>query len=153
MWHDLFPLHFTDDELFRLNELEGKVLSRATYVIWKNLTQKGDDFQALDWVKLDFEDGDQVVFTAGEESDGLRVTALDLGLEQTRIQQQFGGQVALEETDVSTGSVWGSAIGKKLTSVGLLEGPDKKVQNNQLQLDFEGKVIRFELNAEGMVVR
>ena len=152
MWHDLFPLHFSQEELARLNSLEGRVLVQTTYYIWKNLTQKGDDYQALDWVELTFADGETVAFTAGEESDGLRVTDLDYAQEQARIQVQFNGQVALERLDVSAGNIWQPAIGTRLSAVGLLEGPDIHVPNNQLQLNFEGTQIRFELNEEGLIV-
>lgn len=153
MWHDLFPLHFTDAELHRLNSLEGKTLTRVMYTVWHNIAQKGNDYQALDWVELIFDDGESVALTAGEHSDGLRITDFNFGLEQTKIQQQFNGQVMLDRSDVSTGQVWSPAIGNKLTSVGLLEGPDEKIQNNQLQFDFAGEKMLFELNEEGMVVR
>lgn len=153
MWHDLFPLHFTDQELFRLNALEGRTLTRVMYTVWHNIAQKGGDYQALDWVELIFEDGESVGLTAGDESDGLRITDLHFGLEQTKIQQQFNGQVMLDRSDVSTGQVWSPAIGNQLTSVGLLEGPDEKIQNNQLQFDFAGVKMLFELSEEGMAVR
>lgn len=123
------------------------------YTVWHNLAQKGNDYQALDWVELIFEDGESVALTAGEHSDGLRITDLNFGLEQTKIQQQFNGQVMLDRSDVSTGQVWSPAIGNQLTSVGLLEGPDEKIQNNQLQFDFAGVKMLFELNEEGMAVR
>ena len=153
MFHDLFPLNFTDEELFHLNSKEGKRLAAVDYIIWQNMTAKGDGYQALDWVELQFDDGDRIAFTAGEESDGLRITELNFALEQTKVQQQFAGQVSLVRESVSNGQVWKRAIGNRLTSVGLLEGPDEKIQNNQLQLDFEGIRIRFELNEEGMIVR
>lgn len=153
MFHDLFPHTFSEDELYALNSREGKRLTRVDYIIWQNLTTKGDGYQALDWVELTFEDGDKMALTAGEESDGLKLRELNFGLEQTRVQQQFNGQVKLERENVSTGSVWKRTIGNRLTSVGLLEGPDERIQNNQLQLDFEGVRIRFELNEEGMIVR
>ena len=153
MFHDLFPNSFSDEELFFLNSKEGKRLTKVDYIIWQNLTAKGDGYQALDWVELTFDDGDKLALTAGEESDGLRIAELNFGLEQTKVQQQFDGQVKLERENVSSGSVWKRAMGNQLTSVGLLEGPDERIQNNQLQLDFDGARIRFELNQEGMIVR
>ncbi|MDP5171361.1 MAG: hypothetical protein NWR72_14045 [Bacteroidia bacterium] len=153
MWHDLFPLNFTESELKDLNALEGRELSQVFYTVWNNLSAKGGDFQALDWVELFFADGHEIAFTAGEESDGLRVTELNFGLEQTRIQQQFNGQVMLQRLDVSSGAVWQAALGKKLLSVGMLEGPDGLIQNNQLQLNFSGVVMELALNEEGMLVR
>lgn len=153
MFHDLFPLHFSDEELMVLHSKEGKRLASVDYIIWQNQSAKGDGYQALDWVELQFEDGDRIAFTAGEESDGLRIAPLDFPAEQLKIQQQFSGQVILEREPVSNGKVWNKAIGTPLSAVGLLEGPDGNIQNNQLQLDFNGIKIRFELHEEGMLVR
>ncbi len=153
MWYDLFPLHFSKEELAYLAQLQGKRLAGIHYLIWKNLSQRGGEFQALDWVVLDFEDGSILPFTAGEHSDALRIMPLDLDAETQRVELQFRGQVALEWADVSGGTVWAEAMGLPLQSIQTMEGPDGTIQNNEIQLDFGGVIMEIALNEEGLLVR
>ncbi len=152
MWHDLFPSNFTDVELAELKHLEGKILERVYYTVWKNLSSAGDQYQALDWIELVFSDGQEIAFTAGEHSDGLQIREFFFALEQTKIQQQFRGQVRLERMEVSGGEVWKEAIGQRLLALGMVERPDGLIQNNQLQLNFSGIVLALGLHEEGMTV-
>lgn len=153
MWYELFPLHFSKEELDYLAQLQGKRLSQVHYLIWKNLSQGGNQFQALDWVVLDFEDGSTLPFTAGEHSDAIRILPLDLDEETQKVEIQFRGQVALDWADVSGGTVWSAAVGRPLVSLQTLEGPDGTIQNNEIQLDFGGVIMEIALNEEGLLVR
>lgn len=152
MHSPLIPNHFLAEELTILKEMEGKQLARVVYTIWKNVAAKEGAYEALDWVELVFADGSKFDFTAGEETDGIHLRDFNFGLEQTRILQQFQGQVELDRVGMNESSVWKSAIGERLVSVGLLHDFDQQFQNHILQLEFGSHLIEFSLGEEGLIV-
>jgi hypothetical protein len=151
--HDILPTYFAPHEVQALHELQGKVLDRVVYTIWRNVAKPTESYEALEWVELNFTDGSMISLTAGEETTGLQLRELNFGLEQTRVQQQFRGQVELERVEVNGHPVWKEVIGLPITAIGLVMLDRDLYPNHLLQLELGPEMVEFSLGEEGMLVK
>lgn len=147
---DLIPFYFNETELATLQGLQGKSLFRAVYTVWRNIAKKDDIYESLDWISLFFEGG-QVDFTVREDQQGMEIRPLNFALEQTRVAQQFGGQVELKQVDMSLSPAWEGTIGSPLQSIGFSSPMDGYFQSNLLQLEFSDKTVELSLGEEGLL--
>ncbi|MEO1451667.1 MAG: hypothetical protein AAFV07_19215 [Bacteroidota bacterium] len=150
---DALPTYFGEEELKALRALEGQHILRVFYTIWRNNADKGGGFESLDWVEIQFESGHKITFHADEEEKGIEITPLNFGLEQTRIQQQFRGQVSLERVDMSQSPVWESLIGAPITAIGLLHMDKRQHPNHVFQLELGETSLEFTREEAGLLVR
>lgn len=154
MWHDLLPSYFTDEELHRLRALEGRLLARVSYLIWRNVARPEAPIEVLEWISLTFADGERLDLRRSEsETGGLELHPLNLGLEKTRVLQQFRGQVALEAVDMSQSPIWEPVIGHPVTGVGMAQLDQHQFRNHFLHLEFGPEVLEIALNQEGLLAR
>lgn len=150
---DALPTYFGEDEIKALRALEGEQILRVFYTIWRNNSDKGDGFESLDWVELKFESGHSITFHADEEQQGIEIAPLNFGLEQTRIQQQFRGQVSLERVDMTMSPVWESLIGAPITAIGLLHMDKRQHPNHVFHLELGAKSLEFAREESGLIVK
>ncbi|RMG72957.1 MAG: hypothetical protein D6722_04460 [Bacteroidetes bacterium] len=154
MFHDLIPSYFTEEELRRLRGLEQRLLARVWYVIWRNVAKPEAPYEVLEWISLQFADGERLDLRRSEsETGGIELDGLNLGLEQTKVLQQFRGQVELERVDMSPSPVWDSVMGKPVTAVGLEQLDRDHFRNHVLHLEFGEEVVEIALNQEGLLAR
>ncbi|MCI4670244.1 MAG: hypothetical protein MRZ79_19060 [Bacteroidia bacterium] len=147
---DLIPFYFSEEELLKLKGVEGRSLSGVIYTVWRNVAKKAEIYEALDWISLFFEEK-RLDFTIREDQQGMELKELNFSLEQTRVAQQFNGQVELKQVDMSESPVWGKAIGLPLNSVGLSSPIDGYFQSNLLQLEFTQATMEIALGQEGLI--
>ncbi|MEM7658244.1 MAG: hypothetical protein AAF399_19110 [Bacteroidota bacterium] len=151
--NDILPTYFAPHEVQELHELQGKVLDRVVYTIWRNVAKPTESYEALEWVELNFSDGSLMSLTAGEETTGIQLKELNFGLEQTRILQQFRGQVELERVEVNGHPVWQELIDLPITGIGLVMLDRDLYPNNLLHLEFGSATVEFSLGEEGLLVK
>jgi len=147
---DILPTYFAPDELDRLRKMEGMKLVRVTYTVWRNVAKKDDVYEALDWIEL-YMDKAKLSLGVNESQTGLVVKDFNFALEQTRIIQQFRGQVEIEQVDMSESSVWKHLIGQEVLSMGLMSLYRDLYQNHVIQLLFSADTIEITLGEEGLI--
>jgi len=151
--HPLFPTYFAPEELQVLRQLEGRILTHVSYIIWRNLASREGTYEVLEWIELGFADGFRLGFTAGPESDGVHLGAINLAEERAKVKQQFKGQVELAEVDMGDSSTWKSLVGEPLTSLGMGFPIGEDYPNDRLELIFVPHRIEIALNEEGLLAR
>lgn len=141
---------FTTEELYTLASLVNEQLAGVVYHYWVNKASE-TPFEVLDYITLAFRSGNALTLTAGEESDGLKITEPDFNAIRTRLEAEFKGKVTIESRDVSKHKLWKEALGKELTpSLMRYEG---RVLNDSLVLKFpDSDSIEIFLGLEGMEV-
>ncbi|GAB4416807.1 MAG: hypothetical protein OHK0039_26480 [Bacteroidia bacterium] len=148
------PNYFRPDELEALRYLQGRVLDKVLYTVWRNVADQTQPYALLEWVELYFGDGEVLALTSSEEEPrGLEIRPLNFGLEQTRVIQQFRGQVELERVDMSESPIWAGQIGSAVTAIGLVSFGEELYQNNLLHIEFESRRIEVSLNEDGLLVQ
>lgn len=150
---DPMPTYFNEQELNELRALKGKVLLRVLYTIWRNIANPAEPYEALDWIELIFVDGTEIAFTRAEESNGMEIRELNFAMEQTRIVQQFRGQVEWERVDMSSSSIWENCIGSPVTGIGLEHHGVNMHPSHTIHLTFGGQTQELGLGEEGLIVR
>ncbi|MEO0896911.1 MAG: hypothetical protein AAFY71_10965 [Bacteroidota bacterium] len=148
---DYIPSYFNSEELNSLKAVEGVRLEKVLYTIWRNIAKKDAIYEALDWISLQFEDGQIIHLTTNEQQNGMTLGDLNFSLEQTKVIQQFNGQVELKQVDMSLSPIWKDVLGRPLDSVGLSSPLDGFFQSNVIQLAFSGKNIEISLGEEGLL--
>jgi len=148
---DLIPFYFQEEELEQIAEAEGKRLEKVIYTIWRNIAKKEEIFEALDGISLFFEDGQRLDLLPREDQQGIEIRSLNFALEQTRVQQQFKGQVELKQVDMSLSPVWKDSLGQRLDSVGMNSPMDGYFQSNLIQLKFSGTQVEISMGQEGLI--
>jgi hypothetical protein len=151
--HQLLPQYFAPYEVQQLHELKGKLLDRVVYTIWRNVAKPAESYEALEWLELNFQDGTQLSLTAGEETSGLQLKEFNFGLEQTRVIQQFRGQVELERVEMNDSPIWKNLIGEAVIGIGLVMMDRDLYQNHLLHLEFSPALVEISLGEEGLVIR
>lgn len=150
---DAIPTYFGEEEIKALRSLEGQRILRVFYTIWRNNSTKGGGFESLDWVELKFENGHEITFHADEDAAGIEITPLNLGLEQTRVQQQFKGQVSLERVDMTDSPVWQALIGASISAIGLVHMDKRQHPNHVFHLEIDKQSLEFSRGDAGLIVR
>lgn len=150
---DYFPGYFSNEELQKLSQVKGKVLTRVLYTVWENLTNRGEGYKSLDWVELFFSDGTDLTFRAMENSSGIEIQPLNYPFEQTRVLQQFKGQVRLERIDMGNSPVWAGIIGQPVLSIGMEEHAPGQFANHILQMEIGERIIEITYEEEGLTVK
>lgn len=141
---------FSPDELYAIAALVNEQLAGVVYHYWVNKASESP-FEVLDYITLAFRSGHSVTFTAGEESDGLKLADPDFNAIRTKLEEEFKGKVTIESRDVSKHKFWKAAIGREITpSLMRYEG---RVLNDSLVLKFpDSDPIEIFLGLEGMEV-
>lgn len=147
---ELIPHYFNENELQALQQLEGKPIYRVVYTIWSNVAKQEEVYESLDWISLFFEKA-RVDFTVREDQQGMEIRELNFALEQTRIAQQFRGQVELRQVDMSESPVWEAVIGNPLNAIGFTSPMDGYFQSNLIRLEFLDKTVEIALGEEGLL--
>lgn len=146
------PTHFSDEELALLNASEGKRLKSAYHIYWKNVANPDEVISVLDWLQLQFQDGDKITFHAGPESSGLSLVDFEYRIERLKVELQFNEQVMLEEQEVSQSRTWMPAIGRNLTTIDIRKDSYGNGRNNSIKLHFGGHVIEVRIGQEGLLI-
>jgi hypothetical protein len=141
---------FSTDDVYKIAALVNENLAGVVYHYWVNKAS-GTPFEVLDWITLAFKSGNSITFTAGLETDGIRVDEPDFTAERTKLEAEFEGKVTIESRDVSKHKMWKSAIGQDITpSLMRFEG---RVINDSLVLKFEdADSVEIFLGIEGLEV-
>ncbi|MEM7369404.1 MAG: hypothetical protein AAF587_12450 [Bacteroidota bacterium] len=146
------PTYFNQEELAALQALEGKHLAQVFYTIWRNISKPEEPYEALDCLELRFADGDDIAFTRAEEGQGIQIEDYHFALEQTKVVQQFRGQVELERIDMSQSPVWQACIGLPVTAIGLEHHGPKLHPSHVIQIEFGRQTQEIALGEEGLIV-
>lgn len=146
------PGYFSLSELEQLAAVKNKTLEKVIYTVWKNLSSNGEGFESLDWVEFFFSENVQLTIHAGEDSSGISIEPLNYGLQQTRVLQQFRGQVVLDRIDMSHSPVWVALIGQKVDNIGLESHDHDQFANHMIQLGLGEKSVEISLGEEGLFV-
>ncbi|MCB0819787.1 MAG: hypothetical protein KDC13_04120 [Bacteroidetes bacterium] len=141
---------FETDELYKIAALVNETISSVVYHYWVNKSH-GQRFEVLDWITLNFNSGNHMWLTAGEESDGIKLLEADIPALKNKLESEFKGVVTLESKDVSGHKIWKPVLGKPITP-SLIQVGDKAL-NDTLVLKFEGAdSIEISLGIEGLEV-
>ncbi len=143
---------FGQEELARLQGMEGKKVIKVLYTVWKNLAHPDGAFEVLEWVELMLEDFSIISFTADEEASAIQIMDMDFEVERIRVREQFGGQVALERIEMDDSPTWRKLTGQKVDAVGLLPEQGGRFPNRLIHLIFGNQIIEVALNQEGLLV-
>ena len=141
---------FTTDEVYQITALVNEELAGVVYHYWIN-TASGQRFEVLDWITLVFKSGERMTFTAGLETDGIKIAEPDFEAERKRLEEEFKGTVTIESKDASKSKFWKETIGKSITP-SLLKH-EGRVLNDSLVLKFEDdNSVEIFLGLEGLEV-
>ncbi|MEZ4774484.1 MAG: hypothetical protein R3D00_14965 [Bacteroidia bacterium] len=147
------PGYFSLSELEQLAAVKGRMLEKVIYTVWKNLSSNGDGFESLDWVEFFFSENVQLTIHAGEDSSGISIEPLNYGIQQTRVFQQFRGQVVLDRIDMSVSPVWAALMGEKVSDIGLESHDHDQFANHIIQLELGGKRVEITMGEEGLIIQ
>ncbi|WNJ19395.1 hypothetical protein [Pontibacter sp. G13] len=150
---DMFTNYFSPEDLSTLRSFQGSTLLRVNYVIWRNIAKPHDIMEVLEWIDLQFAEGGRLSITAGEESLGLELEDLNFGLEQTKVLQQFRGQVELEMIDMTDSPTWAGLAGQQLVAIGLMAHDRNQHPNKMIQFEFEDSMVDLAVQDEGLLVQ
>ncbi|MEL6673197.1 MAG: hypothetical protein AAFR61_13430 [Bacteroidota bacterium] len=147
------PQYFSQEELEALAHLQGARLEQIDYVIWRNIANPQEVYEALDWIVLGLDSGLEVALHVNADNKGIEVRPLDFeeAVELTKLQ--FNGQVELSRVDMSQSPHWQALMGKAITMVGLIDDGPAGAQNHLLQLQFGTQALEISLNEEGLLVK
>ena len=141
---------FTTEEIYEIAALVNEKLAGVSYHYWVNKASQ-EVFEVLDWITLKFESGNEVTFTGGLESDGIKLVKPDFEADRKRLEIEFEGKVTIESRDASKHKLWKECIGLELTpSLVKYEG---KMLNDSLVLKFpDADALIIFLGLEGLEV-
>lgn len=141
---------FSPEELYALAALVNEKLAGVVYHFWVN-TASGSPFEVLDWVTLAFKSGHSITFTAGTETDGIKIVQPDFEAERKHLEAEFQGKVTIESRDVSKHKLWKDGIGQDITPS--LMRYDGKVLNDSIVFKFsDAEPIELFLGLDGLEV-
>lgn len=149
---DFMPSYFNEVELAALRALEGKHLVKVLYTIWRNVSNPQEPYEALDCLELFLHDGSELAFTRAEEENSIQIGEYQFALEQTRVVQQFRGQVELERIDMSQSPIWETCIGRPITAIGLEHHGPNLHPSHIVQIELGGQTQEIALGEEGLIV-
>lgn len=116
---------FSLEDLKRLKSLEGKKLSEVIYFVWINLTNENNPFVFIDKIKLEFENHQSIILSAGDESDALIFESnFNPDEENKRLKNEFEGKIILKAHHANNDKFWNEVIGKNIDSVQLSKEED-----------------------------
>ena len=146
---------FTNEELQQLKDCHGKTIAHATYYIWLNEVDPNNPLEFLNWLKLDFTDGSQLIFGTDEETGGIQITNFDYEAERAVVQKQFPGQLDILPKEMDGSALWEPARATTVTSVELIAGEEPGTYTSETMLWSFGEDHMLEIHLhheEGLVV-
>ncbi|NLR92220.1 MULTISPECIES: hypothetical protein [Flammeovirga] len=130
---------FKPEEIKTLQSLVGVSINDVIYHIWSNMSNESEEFQCLDWLELRFDDKTRLTFTAGEESDGIKIVSFDPVTERTKLLEQFNGKIDIKSFRVIKMDVWADVLNQKIVNVKLTKIKDDFYPNDEMILVFENE--------------
>lgn len=116
---------FSLDDLKRLKNIERKKITTVTYFVWINKIAENNPYVFIDKLKLEFNDGNEIILSAGEESDHLYFDDnFDFMSESENLKNEFEGKIILKEHSASNDKFWIDIIGKEIMNVQLSKDGD-----------------------------
>ena len=130
---------FTKDEVATLQALAGVAINDVIYHIWSNTSNEQEEFQCLDWLELRFDDKTRLTFTAGEESDGIKIVSFDPVEERKKLLEQFDGKIDIKSFRVVRMEIWAEILNQKISNVKLTKIKEDFYPNDEMILVFENE--------------
>ncbi|OHX65715.1 hypothetical protein [Flammeovirga pacifica] len=127
---------FSLDEVKTLQSLAGAAINDVIYHIWSNTSNEQEEYQCLDWLELRFDDKTRLTFTAGEESDGIKIVVFDPVKERKKLLEQFDGKIDIKSFRVVKMDIWNDILNQKITNVKLTKIKDDFFPNDEMILVF-----------------
>jgi hypothetical protein len=141
---------FTVAEVYQITELVNETLKDVVYHFWVNKA-KEHTFEVLDWIELRCSSGKNIMFTAGLESDGIKIVDVNIQDEKTKLEKEFKGLVTVVSKSAAKHKLWADCLGKTITPSFVKH--DGRALNDSFVLKFEGAHdIEIYLGLEGMEV-
>ncbi|MBB6460881.1 hypothetical protein [Flammeovirga kamogawensis] len=128
---------FKQEEIQTLLSLRGAVINDVVYHVWSNNTNEQEEYQCLDWLELRFEDKSRLTFTAGEESDGIKIVIFDIIEERKKLLEQFQGKIDIKSFRVVKMDLWADVLNEKITEVKLTKIKEDFYPNDEMIIAFE----------------
>ncbi|KXX67200.1 hypothetical protein [Flammeovirga sp. SJP92] len=130
---------FQASEINTLKGLAGAKINDVIYHVWSNIAKDDEEYQCLDWLELRFEDKTRLTFTAGEESDGIKIVIFDIIEERKKLLEQFQGKIDIKSFRVIKMDLWADVLHETITEVKLSKIKEDFYLNDEMILVFENE--------------
>lgn len=145
--------YFTQKETQSIKKLERYAIEGVYYTFWENNSKKDAIYECLDYLELKLSDGTMLCFTAGEESDALRlVEDFDFEKENELLKERFQNQVKLYRSEVTTSDTWVGAVSSDLKEIRFSIDENGNYLNIGFGLQYTDFMIAIGLGEEGIYV-
>lgn len=130
---------FQESEIKTLTGLAGAKINDVIYHVWSNIAKDNEEYQCLDWLELRFEDKTRLTFTAGEESDGIKIVIFDVVSERKKLLEQFQGKIDIKSFRVVKMDIWADVLHETIKEVKLAKIRDDFFLNDEMIIAFENE--------------
>ncbi|CAN5914475.1 hypothetical protein BH11BAC7_BH11BAC7_30840 [soil metagenome] len=146
--------YFETEELFELNAVEQKTLSRVIYHLWQNKINPEETFEFLDKLELIFTDGKKLFLSASEDTPPGIIVLKDFDAEKNRLLllHEFQGKIDYTSEELTENGLWAILVGQKLLKVGVIDEGDNCYLNDAVLLDFGDEKMEIHPGVEGLIV-
>jgi hypothetical protein len=118
--------NFTFEELKKLSALEGKKIADVIYHKWINKADPSQAYEFIDKLQIGFSDGSNIVLTAGEESDGLRILEeYNVTKDILMLEEQFEGKITIRSFRANKSEHFKDVMELPISSVQLSKDGDQ----------------------------
>lgn len=130
---------FQISEINTLKGLTGTKINDVIYHVWSNIAKDDEEYQCLDWLELRFEDKTRLTFTAGEESNGIKIVIFDVVEERKKLLKQFEGKIDIKSFRVVKMDIWADILHSTISKIKLSKIKEDFYLNDEMILVFENE--------------